>query len=377
MRLLVSISLFAICLAWIGCVDAHAGHHDYQEKNDGICRNSAKYQSSCRGWADRGFCKGKYGRFMQRYCKKSCALCPDKSCKPDFSKHNIENGAVSCSDGNNLKSICEFSCDDGYYVEGTPKHSCEPEGWTYHMNWEGERHAPAPVCKKKNCFPDYSSASSGGISNGEVSCSDGDNSGSVCSFTCNDGYSLQGSQTVTCSNTWLYDNFGPWDNSEPFCKKDDEIDVAGCDGSGYEYNGYTYDMSPQLMETWNEARTYCRLRGGDLAHHNMGDQNGRRDIAFAITDREMGSNKMIYFGLHRVGWQWQWLDGTVATEEAINFMQNHPYIKKPEDLQNTFFAGKDYNIGIFYSMEDSWSDLQAASCIQRCGTYRAMCEYKC
>lgn len=32
-------------------------------------------RNNCPGWARRGYCKGKYQKFMEANCKKSCKMC--------------------------------------------------------------------------------------------------------------------------------------------------------------------------------------------------------------------------------------------------------------------------------------------------------------
>ncbi|XP_064646414.1 zinc metalloproteinase nas-13-like [Lineus longissimus] len=41
----------------------------------GSCTNEARYHAQCQGFADRGFCSGRYERFMHLNCRATCGLC--------------------------------------------------------------------------------------------------------------------------------------------------------------------------------------------------------------------------------------------------------------------------------------------------------------
>ena len=54
------------------------------------------------------------------------------------------------------------------------------------------------------------------LENGNVDCSDGDKLGSICSFSCNNGYTLSsGSPATTCMDE--NDREGQWSNPPPSC----------------------------------------------------------------------------------------------------------------------------------------------------------------
>ena len=75
--------------------------------------------------------------------------------------------------------------------------------------------------------------------NGDISCS-GLAEGSVCNFSCNDGYRMNGEATINCM-----DNSGTkeWDNTEPRCEK---IQLAKCRGAGdphyTTFDGWYFDF---------------------------------------------------------------------------------------------------------------------------------------
>ena len=54
--------------------------------------------------------------------------------------------------------------------------------------------------------------------NGLVSCSDGNDHGSTCTFTCLVGYELQGQRTLTCRDSGSHIPKQNWDFERPWCK---------------------------------------------------------------------------------------------------------------------------------------------------------------
>ena len=68
--------------------------------------------------------------------------------------------------------------------------------------------APTPT----TCIPTNPS-----LIDGSVSCTDTNNVGSVCTFTCNDGFRVNGKTTLTCTANG-------WSGAEPTCEG--EISVS-------------------------------------------------------------------------------------------------------------------------------------------------------
>ena len=61
------------------------------------------------------------------------------------------------------------------------------------------------------CTPDYSAEE---IMNGEISCTDGTNYASSCTFTCDEYFELNGGEVLKCTGS---EENGGWDNSKPTC----------------------------------------------------------------------------------------------------------------------------------------------------------------
>ncbi|XP_035662466.1 P-selectin-like [Branchiostoma floridae] len=107
---------------------------------------------------------------------------------------NPTNGAVSYS-SRNYGDVASYSCNTGYNLNGYSTRTCQSSGsWSY----------SAPTCVVVQC-PILSSPTNGAVS--------GSNSyGDVLTFTCIPGYTLAGASSLTCRAD------GTWSASPPTCE---------------------------------------------------------------------------------------------------------------------------------------------------------------
>nr|XP_018670279.1 sushi, von Willebrand factor type A, EGF and pentraxin domain-containing protein 1 isoform X1 [Ciona intestinalis] len=116
------------------------------------------------------------------------------------------NGAVSCTDRNSAGSVCVYTCDSGYQVQGEPRISCNE------VSGSGEWSAEPPTCEVSTCEPPLSTPR-----NGQMNCTDGNAVGSTCTFTCDDEYLLTGSPISRCVSQ---PNGDPaFTHPEPVCER--------------------------------------------------------------------------------------------------------------------------------------------------------------
>jgi len=205
--------------------------------------------------------------------------CTPQSCS---ALPSVANGTVSCSDGNNHLSGCTLTCGYDFALNGNHTTLCEYGNWSDTLGtceaadcWtitppenssvtctNGTAHGS--VCSF-SCDPGYSLTSSHDLtcnsadwvpmvppqcepdpcsssmttapSNGSVTCSDSNNHDSTCSFSCNSGYTRSGAASSTCSS-------GSWSNTKPTCN----VSYAGCN------DGYVYrtDSGTTRRGTWNQ-----------------------------------------------------------------------------------------------------------------------------
>ncbi|CAK8697520.1 unnamed protein product [Clavelina lepadiformis] len=115
------------------------------------------------------------------------------------------NGSMSCSNENRYASICAFTCENGYVLEGSLALRCRSnEKWN---------RAP-PSCVKPQCQPPPED-----LLHGSVTCTDGHNADSECRFTCNFGYALIGTSMTKCVYQPSLSSLAQWNNEPPVCKE--------------------------------------------------------------------------------------------------------------------------------------------------------------
>ncbi|XP_072033875.1 sushi, von Willebrand factor type A, EGF and pentraxin domain-containing protein 1-like [Amphiura filiformis] len=135
-------------------------------------------------------------------------------------------------------SICTFSCDNGWCIDGNTAISCVSTGTG--MTWS----APQPTCNVVTC-PSLTPPTNGYSTS--PSCSTG--VGSICSFGCSTGYQLYGDGTRQCSVDESSGSscLGAWGGVEPLCR-DSEAPPLMCPSSMIRY-AEANEISVQV--SWN------------------------------------------------------------------------------------------------------------------------------
>ncbi|KAF7203063.1 E-selectin [Nothobranchius furzeri] len=115
-----------------------------------------------------------------------------------------EHGNLSCEDDTEMrfsyKQVCSFSCASGYRLVGSKKVTC-----TSAAVWSEKRpHCEAILCRNPEGEPPIITACSRPLT--ELG------PDSVCSFSCEPGFELQGANTIKCSE------HGQWSRAKPTCK---------------------------------------------------------------------------------------------------------------------------------------------------------------
>ncbi|MEE6496224.1 hypothetical protein FKM82_002265 [Ascaphus truei] len=141
--------------------------------------------------------------------------------------NRIEHGSVTCSHVNGdfaYNSACDFTCKEGFVLVGSEGLQCTAQGaWTNQ----------APYCEAVACPPVTAPE------HASMDCKDEFGIfqyNSNCSFNCNEGFLLTGSQSLQCSTS------GTWSSEVPACQavecvslKAPENGQVGCQGASY-YN---------------------------------------------------------------------------------------------------------------------------------------------
>ncbi|KAI8510944.1 hypothetical protein Bbelb_118600 [Branchiostoma belcheri] len=118
-----------------------------------------------------------------------------------------DNGAVSPTGPIIYEEGVEFSCDQGYVLNGAATATCTADGTWSH---------PVPTCSRRQLqCPTLTAPTNGALSTTATSYQ------TVVTFTCDPGYVLNGTTNITCTAD------GTWDNPVPTCTLD-RIKVSIC-----------------------------------------------------------------------------------------------------------------------------------------------------
>lgn len=107
-----------------------------------------------------------------------------------------KNGNLVLSSGTTFTSTATYSCTPPFQLLGAAVRVCQGTGV-----WSGE----PPTCHSLNC-PNLTSPDDGSVSQ------TGSVPGSVAAYSCSDGFTLVGAETVTCLEN------GFWSNAPPKCR---------------------------------------------------------------------------------------------------------------------------------------------------------------
>ncbi|XP_034169654.1 E-selectin isoform X3 [Pangasianodon hypophthalmus] len=150
------------------------------------------------------------------------------------------DGKMSCS-GDSYGSRCTFSCNVGFRLLGVSELTC-----TKTAQWSQE----TPSCKAVQC-PALQTPQ-----DGRVSCKDQTLSvGSVCSFTCAEGFILEGASSTVCTET------GEWSTAVPSCT------AVRCPYLQEPINGLINCSSEEAV--FSTSCSFSCLNGYQLHGHKM------------------------------------------------------------------------------------------------------------
>ncbi|XP_065894428.1 protein mesh-like isoform X2 [Dysidea avara] len=134
-----------------------------------------------------------------------------------------ENGMINCSLGDDgvptNGDTCTFTCDVGFMLQGGTIRQCRTKRRMRNWNGDEARCVQVPaVTAPSSCKP------LSAPNNGMIDCSLGDDgvptNGDMCTFTCNNGFDLSGSQTNKCR---IRNNRGKWTGNQATCNN-----IMGC-----------------------------------------------------------------------------------------------------------------------------------------------------
>uniref|UniRef100_A0A669B9J3 Selectin E n=1 Tax=Oreochromis niloticus TaxID=8128 RepID=A0A669B9J3_ORENI len=166
---------------------------------------SFSYQSTCTFTCDEGYvlsgspslqCESSGNwNASQPFCV--AVQCP--------ALQNLKNGFVSCGEDADMrfsyKNTCSFSCDQGYHLVGASSVTCTSGGtWNQQIP-----HCEAILCQNPEREAPLIMQCSDSVTELRPN--------STCSFSCEEGFELQGANTIKCSED------GQWNKNIPTCKE--------------------------------------------------------------------------------------------------------------------------------------------------------------
>ncbi|XP_019386377.1 PREDICTED: E-selectin isoform X2 [Crocodylus porosus] len=179
-----------------------------------------------------------------------------------------DKGIVICSHPNPelpYNSTCEFHCEEGYALSGSPKIQCTaPRQWS----------APFPKCEAVKC------GALKAPTHGSLNCTHPSESlvwNSTCEFACEEGFVLSGSDKLQCRAS------GEWDGQQPECK------AVKCGALKAPTHGSLNCTQPSESLVWNSTCEFaCEegfvLSGSDkLQCRASGEWDGQQPECKAVT----------------------------------------------------------------------------------------------
>ncbi|XP_066451079.1 P-selectin-like [Eleutherodactylus coqui] len=162
-----------------------------------------RFESICKFTCEEGFQLRGSNSLLCQHSGEWSEPIPKCTAVPCIALQSPEHGEVNCSHAfgeYRYKSICNITCDQGFELEGSPSLFCQNTG-----EWSES----TPSCLAVSCRSLQSP------SHGNMICSDTFGTfqyNSVCNFSCDEGFELTGTKSLTCQNK------GEWSESIPTCK---------------------------------------------------------------------------------------------------------------------------------------------------------------
>nr|XP_018671091.1 sushi, von Willebrand factor type A, EGF and pentraxin domain-containing protein 1 [Ciona intestinalis] len=179
------------CMLRRTCASSHIPYGTIQCKNN-LCRLNCDLTSTLVG-ASESNCTEVNGILSW---STPLGTCLRQSC-PALTTPT--HATMDCNNRFKFRSVCRFRCSRGYRLSGSIATRCNAG-----LQWTNQ----VPSCEVISC-----NASFQNIEHGNAVQSNSNIPGSVTTYTCDDGYQLDGQSQVTCNNN------GQWSSVKPQCKR--------------------------------------------------------------------------------------------------------------------------------------------------------------
>nr|AHA51060.1 E-selectin [Danio rerio] len=165
------------------------------------------------------------------------------------------------------ESQCEYSCEEGYELKGSSTTTC-----TSTTEWSSE----PTICELIQC------PALDNLVNGDLSCNSSFSYGSKCSFSCAEGFILQGASEISCTNT------AEWSQKPPRCE------AVVCPQLSDPANGYTNCSSDEPF--FGTVCNFICFDGHQLDSNEtvMCSHDGRWSGEVAVCQAQPGPSKSLF-----------------------------------------------------------------------------------
>ncbi|XP_073788774.1 E-selectin isoform X2 [Danio rerio] len=165
------------------------------------------------------------------------------------------------------ESQCEYSCEEGYELKGSSTTTC-----TSTTEWSSE----PTICELIQC------PALDNLVNGDLSCNSSFSYGSKCSFSCAEGFILQGASEISCTNT------AEWSQKPPHCE------AVVCPQLSDPANGYTNCSSDEPF--FGTICNFICFDGHQLDSNEtvMCSHDGRWSGEVAVCQAQPGPSKSLF-----------------------------------------------------------------------------------
>jgi len=165
----------------------------------------------------------------------------------------LNQHVMQCSDGNNIGSICELKCAEGYQVVGNNARTCQRNGL-----WSGDEN----ICVKVRC-----SAPSSFNTDLEPTCTDGYQSGSYCMLNCPPRMVRFGHMYKMCTKDFNWTPDTAWGCTKTTCDRQPPATLnsfLSCT-KGNRYGSVCKSICKPGYEMTKQGTYRCGFKGSMLA----------------------------------------------------------------------------------------------------------------
>nr|XP_039262545.1 complement receptor type 1-like [Styela clava] len=255
------------------------------ENGGSTCTGGNNFTSICTFFCEQGYnlrgsksttCQESKGNQPVGPWNNPTPRCEPRSC--GRISYDLDILTMACTQGQKFKSICEFSCNVGYYTIGEDSDDFLARAnatCTVLENDDMVWSRKPPKCQVKSC------ETHSDFADGRIRCTNGDIYKSVCTFECLPGFELIGQRKTTCLDPNRYDQYGDWSSEQPICQP------RPCPALQYEESNTKVNCTADNM--YRSVCSFSCFHG-----HYMTTPNGKQVVDETSTQCDVRSDRMYW-----------------------------------------------------------------------------------